>query len=60
MQLQEIRNQMWVVVNGRPLRKAQENEVKRWATLRIIELLNRDTDKRQYPPTRTKTQPTAF
>ena len=39
MQLQEIRNQMWVVVNGEPLRKAKESEVKRWATLRIIETL---------------------
>jgi hypothetical protein len=39
MQLQEIRNQMWIVDNGEPLRKAKESEVRRWATLRIIETL---------------------
>lgn len=39
MQLQEIRNQMWVIANGEPLRKAKESEVKRWAVLRIIEAL---------------------
>ncbi len=39
MQLQEIRNQMWVMVNGEPLRKAKEVEVKRWAILQIIQLL---------------------
>lgn len=39
MQLQEIRNQMWVITNGEPLRKAKENEIKRWAVIRIIETL---------------------
>jgi hypothetical protein len=42
MQLQEIRNQMWVVVNGEPLRKAKENEVKRWAVQKIIKALQAD------------------
>ena len=43
MNLQEIRNQMWVVVNGTPLRKAKDDEVKRWAALRIIETLKSDS-----------------
>ncbi len=42
MQLQEIRNQMWVVVNGQPVRQAKDNEVKRWAVLRLIEMLKND------------------
>ncbi|MBE7530614.1 MAG: hypothetical protein HND44_20000 [Chloroflexi bacterium] len=42
MQLQEIRNQMWVVVNGQPVRRAKDNEVKRWAVLRLIEMLKND------------------
>jgi len=42
MQLQEIRNQMWVITNGEPLRKAKESEIKRWAVLRIIEALQMD------------------
>lgn len=43
MNLQEIRNQMWVVVNNKPLRKAKDDEVKRWAALRIIETLRSET-----------------
>ncbi|HRQ41035.1 MAG TPA: hypothetical protein PLD25_24225 [Chloroflexota bacterium] len=42
MQLQEIRNQMWVVVNGQPVRQAKDNEVKRWAVLRLIEMLKNE------------------
>ena len=40
MKLKEIRSQMWVIVNGRPARRASEREVKRWAALRLIENLN--------------------
>lgn len=43
MQLQEIRNQMWVIVNGEPLRKAKDVEVKRWAVLQIIQLLQTES-----------------
>lgn len=42
MQLQEIRNQMWVVDNGQPVRQAKDNEVKRWAVLRLIEMLKNE------------------
>ncbi len=42
MQLQEIRNQMWVVVNGQPVRQAKDNEVKLWAVLRLIEMLKNE------------------
>jgi hypothetical protein len=43
MNLQEIRNQMWVIVNDKPLRLAKDVEVKRWAALRIIETLQSDS-----------------
>ena len=43
MKLQEIRNQMWVIVNDKPLRLAKDEEVKRWAALRIIETLQSDS-----------------
>lgn len=33
---------MWVVVNGQPVRQAKDNEVKRWAVLRLIEMLKND------------------
>lgn len=53
MQLQQIRNQMWVVANGQPLRKAQENEVKRWATVRLIETLKGEPVVMQPPTAKT-------
>ena len=43
MKLQEIRNQMWVMVNDKPLRLANDEEVKRWAAMRIIETLRSDS-----------------
>ncbi|MCL4262390.1 MAG: hypothetical protein KJ069_04215 [Anaerolineae bacterium] len=53
MQLQEIRNQMWVVDNGQPVRQAKDNEVKRWAVLRLIKMLQ--TEKTTLRPPRPAT-----
>ncbi len=39
MKLQEIRNKMWVTVNGRPTRLAKDEEIRRWAAQEIVKRL---------------------
>ncbi len=43
MQIKKVRNQMWVFEDNKPVRQAEESELKRWATNQIIQSLKADS-----------------
>jgi hypothetical protein len=47
MQIKQVRNQMWVFEDDQPIRQAQESEVKRWATTKLIQSLKADAEASQ-------------
>ena len=43
MQIKQVRNQMWVFIDNKPVRQALDSEVKRWATTMLIQSLQAES-----------------